>query len=197
MTKKTSTNVFRTALLIVVLMLAAIMVGCVPRVVLSPAMPDVVVKIPSSTNTPQTPAAPTGNADIHYIQPTDFFYMEEPFGNTEWEAVKLGKLVTAPSPETKNQAQFMSVSSGVTEWAKWWAVTRIATRADLQLGTEVIFFDTYGENSVIRAPENNQEARSDSWAISRITDVSELFKGYVMVGGGYKVSEQNLRVIVK
>lgn len=190
-------NLYRSIRILAIVVLAAMLFGCASRVVLVPSIPGVVVKMPSTPVSTIAAVAPTGNADAHFIQPTDFFYMEEPFGNTEWERILLGKLVTAATPETKNQAQFMSVSSGISEWAKWWSGSRIATRADLKLGTEVIFFDQSGENSVYRAPESNQEARSYDWAISRITDVSELFKGYVMVGGGYKVSEKNLRVPVK
>lgn len=182
--------------LLVLVAVSIILVGCVPKLVLNPITPNLVLNVPSSTQTNTLPA-PTGNADLHYIQPTDYFYMAEPFENSDWERVNLGKLITPPTPETKNQGQFMNAYSGVNEWAKWWAITRIATREELKLGLEVIFFDTYGENSVLRAPESTQDARTSDWGISRITDMSELFKGYVMIGGGYKVSEKNLRVIVK
>jgi hypothetical protein len=186
-----------TALKLTVLVITAVLLlGCVPKVVLTPAVPNLVVQVPSSSNSNPAPAAPTGNADAHYIQPTDYFFMAEPFGSTQWETVYLGKMTIAPTPETKNQAQFLNTSSGITEWAKWWVNTRIANRSELQLGTEVIFFDVT-DTDIYRAPYNNQEARSYGWAISRITDTSELFKGYVMVGGGYKISEKNIRVIVK
>lgn len=187
-----------TALKLIVLAVTAVMLlGCVPKVVINPSLPDLVVRVPSSNNSNPTPAAPTGNADAHYIQPTDFFYMAEPFGKTEWETVILGKMTTVPTPETKNQAEFMNIASGIKEWAKWWVNTRVGTRADLQLGTEVIFFDYAGDEGIYRAPLSNQEARTYNWAISRITDTSELFKGYVMVGGGYKINEKNIRIIVK
>ena len=47
------------------------------------------------------------------------------------------------------------------------------------------------------APENTEMARTDAWFIARITDTPELFRGYVLVSGGYKGSEKNLRVIVQ
>lgn len=191
-TKLSLKRIFR---ILALLTLVVALFGCMPNVVVNPGLPDVVVRVPSSTTT--TMAAPAGNADAHYIQPTDYFFQEESNPNAEWAYIKIGKLVTPPTPETKNQAQFMNVSSGINEWAKWWTQSRIATRADLKLGTEVIFFDMGGEGETYRAPESNQEARSYSWCITRITDVSELFKGYVMVGGGYKIQESNLRVLVK
>ncbi len=182
--------------LTLVIYTAAMLFGCMPKVVLDTSLPNVVLSVPSSAPTAVV-QAPSGNSDAHYIQPTDYFYMEEPFGDTEWERVTLGKLVTPPSPETKDQAQFMNAYSGVKEWAKWWAITRIATPSELKLGMEVVFFDAYDDDSTLRAPESTQDARSGSWGISRITDMSEMFKGYVMIGGGYKVSVKNLRVIVR
>ncbi len=192
------TNIYLSLLLKLTLVIfsAAVLFGCMPKVVLDTSLPNVVLSVPSSAPAAVV-QAPSGNSDAQYIQPTDYFYMEEPFGDTEWERVTLGKLVTPPSPETKDQAQFMNAYSGVKEWAKWWALTRIASSAELKLGQEVIFFDTYGDDSTLRAPESTQDARSGNWGISRITDMSEMFKGYVMIGGGYKVSVKNLRVIVR
>lgn len=182
--------------LLLVAVAAILLMGCAPRIVLNPAIPDVVLNIPSSNNN-SAPAVPAGNADAHFIQPTDYFYADEPWGDEDWIYVKLGKLVTPPTPETKNQAQFMNSASAKNEWAKWWATTRIATRADLTLGKEVIMFDMAGGEDMYVPPTNTQEARNYRWFLGRITDTSELFKGYVMVSGGYKISEKNLRVIVK
>lgn len=123
--------------------------------------------------------------------------MEEPWENQDWVYVKLGKLTTPPSPETKNQAEFMNAASGRKEWAKWWAQTRIATQADLVLGKEVIMFDMTGDSDVYVKPSSTQEARNTSWFLARITDTSELFKGYVLVSGGYKIDKNSMRVIVK
>jgi len=183
-------------ILLISMLLGLILTGCAPRVILDPGIPSSVASIPSSMVNAAA-AVPTGNADAQFIQPDDYFYMAEPWNEVNWEYVRLGKLVTAPTPETKNQAEFMYVSTGSKEWAKWWVKTRIASRADLELGKEVICFDGNGQGDIYYAPESNQNARTDSWFIARITDTSELFKGYVLVTDGYKINEKNLRVIVK
>lgn len=177
--------------------IALLLIGCAPRIVLDPVVPNVVLNVPSSTVVAPVVTSPSGDSDLQYVQPTDYFYLEEPMVNEEWVYVKLGKLTQAPSTETKNQALFMNSASGKSEWAKWWAVTRIATRADLALGKEVIMFEGETVDGVYVGPKSTQEARNNSWFMGRITDVSELFKGYVMVSGGYKISEKNLRVIIK
>jgi hypothetical protein len=186
---------YLTAVMISVL-LGLILAACAPRIVLDPGIPSSVTSIPSSVANAAA-AVPTGNADAQFIQPDDYFYLEEPWTSTNWEYVKLGKLVTAPTPETKNQAEFMSSVNGSKEWAKWWVKTRIATRSDLALGKEVICFNDHSDGDIYLPPESNQSARNDSWFVARITDMSELFKGYVLVTDGYKISEKNLRVIIK
>jgi len=193
---KLNTSVLKlSAFTLLLLAVSAILLtGCAPRIVIDPM--DMVVRVPSSPTTTSI-AVPSGTADAHFIQPNDYFYMEEPWGDRDWVYVKLGKLVTAPTPETKNQAEFMNTASGKKEWAKWWAVTRIATPADLVLGKEVIMIDMMGDSDVYVKPTSTQEARNTSWFIARITDTSELFKGYVMVSGGYKIDKNSLRVIVK
>lgn len=194
-TRKGFRSLFALKLMLLIIA-TVVLAGCAPRLVLNPGLPDVVLSVPSSSST-QTISAPHGNADTHFVQPDDYFFNEESLDDYGWVYVKLGKIVTAPTPETKNQAQFMNASTGKQEWAKWWAKTRIATKADLALGTEVICFDSNNNGEVYMPPENNQTARTDSWFLARITDTSELFKGYVMVTDGYKVHFSNLRVIVK
>jgi len=111
--------------------------------------------------------------------------------------VFLGKVVQTPSIQTDNQGQMLKVQDGSTVWARWVASTRIATSADLSLGKTVIFFDGEWTDGDVRiSPKSNQDARSQSWIFSRITDSSELFKGYVLCGGDMKVFTKNLRVVV-
>ncbi len=135
--------------------------------------------------------------DSHYIQSDDYFVAPELIGDRDWIYVSLGKMLTPASPETKNQAQFFMVSNGKEEWMPFWAKTRLATKTDLVPGTLVVIFNDYQENDVYQAPRNNQEARTGAWFLAKITDVSELFKGYAMVSGGYKAGINNMRVIIR
>jgi hypothetical protein len=166
--------------------------ACTPQVVLRPNIPIL------DTHAVETAMAPLVGQDAHFLTATDFFFMEEPLPNSSsWDLVFLGKVIQAPSIQTDNQAQMLRVQDGSTVWARWLATTRIATAADISLGKTVIFYDgEWGEGDVRIPPKSNQDARSLAWIISRITDTSETFRGYVLCGGDMKVSLKNLRVIV-
>jgi hypothetical protein len=168
--------------------------GCTPQLVIRPQAPNVIL----DTNAVEQAVAPIAGMDAHFLTPTDFFFMEEPLANdASWDIVFVGKIIQAPSRETDNQAQMLRVNDGSTVWARWMASTYVATNADLSLGRTVVFYDAnWGEQDVRQAPKSNQESRSGTWLISRITDTSELFKGYVLCGGGIRVSVKNLRVVV-
>lgn len=181
------------AKLILALPLSLLIFACTPQVVLRPNIPVLV-----DSDAIEKAVAPIAGQDAHFLTLTDFFFLEEPMAREDHIAwVELGKIVQAPSPETDNQAQMLRIRDGVSVWAKWLASTRIATNADIALGKTVIFYDGNWDNYDVRqAPPNNQEARSNTWLMSRITDTSELFKGYVLCGGEMKVAARNLRVIV-
>lgn len=192
MTKRT---MLARALFIAIMMVSFLMIsGCSPQVVISPRMPNIVM----DTRAVEQAVAPAAGMDAHFLTPTDFFFLEEPLENqAAWDIVFLGKIIQAPSRETDNQAQMLRVNDGASVWARWMAATTVATSADLSLGKTVVFYDAnWGEQDIRHAPKSNQEARSGTWLISRITDTSELFKGYVLCGGGIRVSTKNIRVVV-
>lgn len=134
--------------------------------------------------------------DDHYIQSDDYFISKEPYKTQTWMYVQLAKMKTPASAETKNEAEFMQVTDGNDVWTKNFWQTRIATKADLKLGAVVIVLDATGDEGVYRAPENKEEARTSSWFIAKITDLSDMYKGYLTVSGGYKVDPKAIRVIV-
>lgn len=164
--------------------------GCVPRIVLDPVL---------SLPTPAIKAgmASLGNMDAHFIQPDDYFYLTNLWDERGYVYVTLGKMVNPPSPQSKNEASFLSVSEGKEEWAKWWCKTRIATRADLRVGAMVIFFVSNNDGVTSSAPDNLPDSRSGIWCMGKITDVSELYKGRIMVAGSEVVSEKNVRVVLE
>lgn len=135
--------------------------------------------------------------DEHYIQEDDYFVFDEAFDKQTYIFVHLAKMLTPPTSETKNQAQFLIVNGGQKDWKKYWVTTTKAKKESLKPGNAVIVFDMWSEGDIYRAPESNQEARSNNWFMATITDTSELFKGYVIVSGGYKISIDNIRVIDK
>ena len=180
--------------LIAVIGALTLLSGCAPRLNVNPILPDVVL-VASTPSTPNTPP-PAGIADAHFVQPDDFFITDEPYTDQGWVYARIAKMITPPTEDTKWQAQFLVTMDGSTVWTKNYKKTRIATRADLVLGRMVIFFDSSDDNGWYRAPQNNQEARSGWWALSRIVDVSELFKKVVMVTDGMKVNESAVRVVL-
>lgn len=133
--------------------------------------------------------------DDHYIQSDDYFISKESFKTQAWIYVHLAKMKTPPSVETKNEAEFMRVDDGSEMWTGNYWRTRMASKADLKIGTIVILIDLQGEGGIYRAPEDKEQARTNSWFMAKITDVSDLYKGYLTVSGGYKADPKAIRVI--
>ncbi|HNX37138.1 MAG TPA: hypothetical protein PL124_01920 [Candidatus Cloacimonadota bacterium] len=153
---------------------------------------------PTTTSTLSSQKTVVPAIDAQYIQSDDYFMADEAINDDQtyiW--VEIGKLRTAATPETKNQAKFFNVRSGREEWKSWWAKTQIATQSNLVPGTLVIAFNDNNNNDVYEAPESTEEARTGGWFLARITDVSDFFKGYIIVSGGYKVGVNNLRIAIR
>ncbi|HRY83993.1 MAG TPA: hypothetical protein P5533_05100 [Candidatus Cloacimonadota bacterium] len=182
----------------IALRLAVLALAAFSIVLAACSIPGIVIKAPDVNVTPnETTTTTTGNADAHFIQPDDYFVTDELLGDREWIYVELAKMITPATPETKNQAQFLMIQGGSTAWKKYWMRTRIATNADITLGKQVIIYEGNSQNDIYLPPTSNQSTRTENWFLARIVDSSETFRGYVMVGGGYKVALNNLRVVVQ
>ncbi len=161
---------------------------------------------PTRKRTPSRPlpaeeavAAPIEMAagdDDHYIQGDDYFIADQPLGDNSWIYVRLAKLTTPPSGQTKGDAKFMQVTDGKEVWTKYFWKTRKASNADLKLGTMVIMCEIGGDDSTYRAPNSKEEGRSSNWFMAKITDMSDTYRGYVTVSGPYKASLNNLRILL-
>lgn len=134
--------------------------------------------------------------DTHYIQDDDYFISQEGF-KSNYIYVHLSKMLTPPEAATKNEGEFLRISDGSEVWTKFFWKTRTGQRSDIKVGTQIICFDASDENGVYRAPEDKDEARTGSWFMARITDVSDLYKGHFKVSGGYSIKTDNIRIIVK
>lgn len=146
----------------------------------------------------EEPPAPVvaGADDEHYIQPDDYFVQKHGLDNRAWIWVKLAKLVTPPSSASKNEGEFMDVKNGQNHWSSHYWRTRIADKSELRLGMHAIMFNDNNRDGVYSAPRAKDKARGGSWFYAKITDMSDLYKGYVTVSGNYKVSLKNIRVIL-
>lgn len=135
--------------------------------------------------------------DRQFVQSDDYFIAENEYSGDSYIYVSIAKLQQAPTKETKDEGKFLQVPDGKEIWTKYYWKTRIAAEADLKIGTIVIMAEVSGDESIYRAPENKDEARTTRWFMAKIVDVSDLYKGFVTVSDGYKVSKDAMRVIVK
>jgi hypothetical protein len=133
--------------------------------------------------------------DDHYIGSDKYFVGTEKL-KSAWMYVSLATMKTPATAQTKNEAEFLMIRDGSEIWTKFYWKTRILNEKEIKTGLEVIAFEA-GDGDVYRAPESKDEAMNNNWFMAKITDVSDLFKGYVTVSGGYKVKVNNLRVVTK
>lgn len=137
------------------------------------------------------------DSDEHYIQPDDYFVAEQELGKREYIYVYVSKMITPATKETKNEAKFMMVKDSNEIWSKIYWKTRMATKADIKIGAVVICFDGSNEDGVNMPPKKKDQARQWNWFMTKITDTSDLHKGFVTTAGGTKVSLDALRIAVK
>jgi len=145
---------------------------------------------------PAPPPPPMGD-DSHFIQGDDYFIQRHGLEGRTWIYVELAKMVNAPGGNTKGEAEFMKVKDGKNYWTSHYWQTRIAHQSELRLGLNVIIFEGNHRNSIYDVPERKDRARGSNWFMARITDMSDMYKGYVTVSGNYKVSLRNMRVILR
>jgi len=133
--------------------------------------------------------------DDHYVDSEHYFITKEKL-TQGWIYVTLANLKTPATAQTKNEAEFITVRDGEEIWTKYYYKTRIAAKEELKIGLLVIACEA-NDGEAYRVPESKDEAISSSWFMAKITDVSDMFKGYVTVSGGYKIRLDNMRVVVK
>jgi hypothetical protein len=140
------------------------------------------------------PSAPRGNDDAHYIQSDDYFINNEGLGSHSYIYVSLAKMVTAPSSNSKDEGEFMKVHDGQNQWTSYIWQSRIASKDELKLGMHFIAFHDNQQKGVYLAPNKKDSARGGTWWYAKITDMSDMYKGFVTVSGNYKVGLNNIRV---
>lgn len=138
----------------------------------------------------------SATGDEHYVDAEVVFVSAEPFKGSGWIYVKAAKVVTAPSAKTKNEGQFMKIDNGEEIWTKNYWKTRIATDKELKVGLVIIAFER-SDGDIYKAPEDKSQAMTGNWFMAKITDMSDKYRGYVTVSGGYKINLENIRVVKK
>ncbi len=135
--------------------------------------------------------------DEHYIDDDIIFVSKEPFKGSGWIYVQPAREVEAPTAKTKNEGKFMIVHNGDEMWTKNFWKTRIAKEKEIKIGAIVVAFNRQAEEGIYVAPDDKESAINESWFMAKVTDLSNKYRGYVVVSGGYKVSMENMRVVVK
>jgi predicted small secreted protein len=94
---------------------------------------------------------------------------------------KVGTVLTAATPATKNQAQVLFVANGNKAWSSFVIPSHKAQKAELTVGRLVFISRSFEDNEAkdITAVRYRQAG----WKLERITSVDELFKSRVEVGG--------------
>ncbi len=166
-----------------------------------PGSPD--GSAPASSSAGGAPAAPRSTLgavdtreDAHWIQADDYFIASRAF-DKGWHSVYVAKMKEPPTDANKGEALFFVVKDGGEERSAHFYRTRPAAQADLVLGNVLICFDHNKQGKVYGAPRDKDNARPGAWWIARITDLSDLSKGYATLAGHYHCAPDALRALVK
>ena len=139
--------------------------------------------------------------DRHWIRDDEVFVVQyDGQAALSCFEVSIARVLEGPSEATRGEAKLFVVRTGKEVWSSHYWRTRLAERADLRLGTPVIFYK--GPLTASRAhgaPPSKEAARpgGDAWFHGTISDDSELHKGVVKVADyDYALQEETIRVIV-
>ena len=114
----------------------------------------------------------------------------------DWLRAWVAVPIAMPSAATKGEGHFITTSTGGIAWTAHAWKTRLATAADLKVGTFAFVIDHKDDANAYRNPKSRQEALVSPWFVAKITDTGDLFKNMVTVGGQYKANVDAIRVIV-
>jgi hypothetical protein len=134
--------------------------------------------------------------DGHWIQADDYFVSQRAF-ERGWLRVQLAKMKQPAPAGAKGEALFFMINDGSERRSAHFYRTRPAVQADLALGNLLVCFEDNRRDKVYRAPRDKDEARPGRWYLARITDLSDLAKGYATLSGQYHCAPDALRAVVQ
>ena len=110
--------------------------------------------------------------------------------------VKVAKMIKPASEATKDEAQFLRYD-GKEIWTKFYFRSRPADARELAVGMKAFCHKpSTWRTSHNHAPQNKQDARTQEWSYSSVTDTSAMYKGRVSVGR-YLCPVGAVRVVVQ
>ena len=136
--------------------------------------------------------------DEHYVDDNIIFISKDAFSGSGYIWVSPSTVMEEPSAKTKNEGQYMIIQSGTEIWTKNAWKTVIASEKDLKVGTIVIFYSGREIDDVRQPPEDKEQAQAEhGWVMAKVTDMSNKYRGYLTLSGGWKVAMEDFRIIVK
>lgn len=142
---------------------------------------------------PQEPRRSSGEKDDHWFTDQDYLYAQKPFTNESREMLtRVGKLTTPASKETKNQAKLFDHDKGIDVWTEYYYMTTPAQINNINEG-DIVFVFHNGKK-----PQDERQAKTDSWKMCRVTNTDELFKESVALSAyPWTANLAAIRVIAK
>ena len=125
------------------------------------------------------PRAPIGE-DAHWFQPDDYLVSKRPYDGGKLTRLRVAKPLGAP-PRAGERATFLDASSNQVETTYYWR-TRPARIEDLKVGA-LAFCMARSSEKTAAAPEDKQRARVGDWILASVTEIADVDRGTVSVGG--------------
>ena len=116
--------------------------------------------------------------DAHWFQADDYLVADKKYQNEKMN-VSVAKMIGGASGNTKGEGHFL-YATGEEKWTAAFYRSRIPARADLRVGAIAFCYAPWWGGE---APKDKQAARNHAWQMAAITDVADLYKGRVTVGG--------------
>lgn len=139
----------------------------------------------------------TAADDAHFISDDIYFVAEQAIGSEPWVYAIPARMVTAASKKSKGEAEFLKTTDGNKLWTRHFWKTRIGSPDDVKVGSLIIGYDRDNGEGVLAPPENRQDAIGNSWFLTKVTDKSDLYKGYLLTSRDNKIGKDNIRIIIK
>jgi hypothetical protein len=135
--------------------------------------------------------------DTHFIGDDIYFVSEQALGGEPWINAYPARMTTPSTKKTKGEAEFMKTGDGTKLWTKHFWKTRIGSPDEVKNGTFIISYERENEQGYTIPPENKSDAFNVSWFLTKVTDKSTLYKGYLSTSKDVKVGKDCIRIIIK
>ena len=99
--------------------------------------------------------------------------------------------------KSKGEAEFMKIGDGGKLLTAHFWKTRIATPDEVKVGTLIISYEREDEQGVTIPPESKSDAFGNSWFLTKVTDKSTLYKGYMATSKTVNVGKKSIRILLK